>query len=108
MSEAGVLAYPVLLGAMYGVFRVGRDERWGVYEWLRLGALALLMGVVVAVQVHLAMAGYVRDPMTVASSLLSIAGVATLMGLYLWTQWQQRNPAPPPPAPDEEPTEPAA
>lgn len=90
MVEAGVLAYPVLLAAMYGVFRVGRDERWGVYEWLRLGALACLMGLVVAVQVKFAMLGYVRDPLSIAASLLSIAGVAMLLGLYIWQSWQSR------------------
>lgn len=90
MAEVGVLAYPVLVGAIYGVFRVGRDERWGVFEWLRLGALALLMGLVVAVQVKLAMLGLVRDPLTIAAALLSIGGVGTLMGLYIWQQWQER------------------
>ena len=90
MAEVGVLAYPILLGAMYGVFRVGRDERWGIFEWLRLATLALLMGLVVAIQVKLAMLGFVRDPLTIAASLLSIAGVATLLGLYIWQQWQER------------------
>lgn len=85
-----MLAYPVLLGAMYGVFRVGRDERWGIFEWLRLSTLALLMGLVIAIQVKLAMLGFVSDPLTIAAALLSIAGVATLLGLYIWQQWQER------------------
>lgn len=85
-----MLAYPVLIGAIYGVFRVGRDEQWGVFEWLRLAALAVLMGLVIAIQVKLAMLGLVSDPLTIAASLLSIGGVAALLGLYIWLQWQQR------------------
>ena len=95
MAEVGVLAYPVLLAAMYGVYRVGREERWGIFEWMRLATLALLMGLVVAIQVKLAMLGFVRDPLTIAASLLSIAGMATLIGLYIWGQWQARTAAGP-------------
>ena len=89
MAEVGVLAYPVLLAAMYGVVRVGREVRWGIFEWIRLGALAVLMGLVVAVQVKFAMLGFIRDPLTIAAALLSIAGVAALVALYLWQRWQR-------------------
>jgi hypothetical protein len=91
MSEAGVLAYPVVLAAMYGVFRVGRQERWGSFEWLRLGTLAILLGLLVAVQVKLVMLGVVREPFTVAAGAVSVVGMGFLVGLYLWEMWATRH-----------------
>ncbi|HVM45015.1 MAG TPA: hypothetical protein VM582_03680 [Candidatus Thermoplasmatota archaeon] len=92
-----MLAYPVLLAVMYVLVRMGRNERWGAYEWLRLGALAALMGLIIAVQVAFALAGYVRRPINVASAVVSVGGAATLMGIYLWGRWQERRPPPLPP-----------
>jgi len=88
------MTYPVILGIMYGVFRVGRDERWGVFEWLRLGTLATLTGLIVSVQVKLIMLGLVTDPVTLGASLLSLIGMGALVGLYLWEKWLPRAPQP--------------
>ena len=91
MAELGALAYPVILAAMYGVFRVGRGERWGLFEWMRLGALAALSGFVVSIQVKLAMIGAMTSPLAAASALLSLGGMGSLLGLYIWENWQMRS-----------------
>ena len=88
-----MLAYPVILAAMYGVCRLGRQERWGAFEWLRLGTLGLMMGLLVAVQVKLVMLGVVRDPWTMMSAVVSVAGMGCLVGLYLWEVWEARDDA---------------
>lgn len=95
MAEAGTFAYPVLIAVMIAVVYVGRGERWGAFEWMRLGALGILMGLVVAVQVSFAMLGFVQSPLTIAAGLVSLAGAATVVGAYLWHTWLARAPAPP-------------
>lgn len=91
MVELGALAYPVVLAAMYGVFCVGRGERWGAFEWMRLAALAGLAGFIVAIQVKLAMIGAMASPLAKASAAMSLGGVACLLGLYLWERWQRQH-----------------
>jgi len=88
MSEPGALAYPVVLMSMYGVARVGRAERWEALEWLRMGALAALFGTIVAVQVKLFMLGVAAQPIAFASAMVSLLGMAILIGLYVWERWQ--------------------
>ena len=90
MAEVGVLAYPVVLATMYGVYRVGRQERWGPFEWLRLGTLGILLGLVIAVQVKLVMLGVVREPFTLAAAIVSVFGMGLLVGLYIWDMWAKR------------------
>lgn len=85
------MMYPVVLAAMIGVFRIGRSERWGSLEWMRLGALSLLFGLVVAVQVKLAFLGLLWAPLPLVSALVSLVGVGLLVGLYLWERWQERR-----------------
>ena len=86
------MAYPIVLGTMYAVVRLGRDERWGSFEWLRFGTLAVLFGLVVAVQVKFVMLGIVSDAVTIAAAVVSVAGAAFLLGLYLWDRWLHQGP----------------
>lgn len=92
MAEVGVMAYPVVLATMYGVARLGRDERWGSLEWLRFGALALLFGLIVSVQVTLVMIGLVASWFAIVAAAISVAGSAFLLGLYLWDRWLHTGP----------------
>lgn len=79
-----LLAYPVLLAAMIGVLRVGRGEKSRVFEWVRLLTLATLVGMIVAIQVKLIVAGLVDSPFTLAAGSVSIAGVVLLVGLHVF------------------------
>lgn len=92
MAEVGVLAYPVVLATMVGVSRLGRDERWGRFEWLRFATLAMLFGLIVSVQVTMVMLGVVTSAIALTAALVSVAGAAFLLGLYLWDRWLQRAP----------------
>lgn len=88
MAEAGVLAYPVIMAAMIAVARIGRKEAWGELEWLRLGALAGLLGAATAVQVKLAMLGAMHSPVGFVAGFVSLAGMCAWCGLYLWQHWR--------------------
>lgn len=89
MAEPGALAYPVVLMSMYGVARVGRAQRWEALEWLRMGALATLFGMVIAVQVKLVALGLAARPIAMLSLVLSFAGMTVLLGLYLHERWRE-------------------
>lgn len=91
MAEVGVLAYPVILATMYGVYRIGRQQTWGGFEYMRLGTLAILLGLLIAVQVKLVMLGLVRGPFTLASALVSVFGMGLLVGLYIWDTWAKQR-----------------
>lgn len=86
MPAPEAFAYPLLLGAIYGVFRVGRARvmaRAGAFEWARLAALAILLGLVAAIQVRLAATGQLLSPYSLAAGVLSIAAVVGLLGLHV-------------------------
>lgn len=83
-----MLAYPVVMAAMYGVAKVGRRQHWEALEWLRMGALATLMGMIIAVQVKLVMLGLAREPVPLLSSVTSLLGMGAMVGLYMWERWQ--------------------
>ena len=93
MPAVEVLAYPALLGAIYGAFRVGRkrpisfDDR---FEWLRACSLALLLGVLVVVQVRLVLAGRLTSTIGLAAGSLGIAAGVSLVGLTVFEMWQAR------------------
>lgn len=88
MVEAGLLAYPFILGTMIALGRLGRDEAWGVFEWLRLGALAMLLGAAVAVQVRFLSLGMLDSTAALAAALVSLVGMCLWCGLYLQQHWR--------------------
>lgn len=82
-----VVAYPLLLAMIYGVYRVGRgsaglrtSER---FEWLRLATLAAMLGLVIALQTRFVAAGYIQTPFGMMGAVSSIAGVFGLVGINL-------------------------
>jgi len=82
-------AYPVLLAAIYGAYRVGRRKPLlgdDAFELARTCALAILLGVLVSVQVDLVLAGVVRSSTGVAAGILGIAGALALVGLQMY-EW---------------------
>jgi hypothetical protein len=82
-------AYPALLAAMYGAYRVGRKHSIGsddAFEAARVVVLALLLGVLVAVQVDLVLAGVVRSELGLVAGVIGIAGSLALVGLQL-VEW---------------------
>lgn len=87
-----ILAYPVLLAAIIGVLRVGRHETSRVFEWVRLMTLAALVGMIVAIQVQLIVAGLVDSPFTLAAGSISIAGVVCLVGLHIFERQSRSTP----------------
>lgn len=80
-----LLAYPLLLAAIYAIYRVGKDARRRSerFEWARLTALASLLGLVTALQVRFIAAGYVDSPFAMLGAILSIAGVFGLVGVNM-------------------------
>ena len=94
MVPAELLAYPTLLGAIYGAYRVGRakgrgrDER---FEFVRLLVLASLLGTLVAIQVRLAMVGLITSAWGITAGALGIAGTFALVGLQIVEWWEERE-----------------
>lgn len=86
--DAGLWAYPVLLATVYGVSRVGRHEPSVAFHWLRMGTMGALLGAILAIQVKLIVAGRVTEPVPLVAGSLSIAGVVTLVGLYIYDRSQ--------------------
>lgn len=94
LASGQLLAYPLLLMAIYGIYRVGkgRGARANVrFEWMRLGALATMLGLVMALQVRFVAAGYVTSPFGILGATLSIAGVFGLVGVNLLEIWDTRR-----------------
>lgn len=85
MPPVQVLAYPLLLAATYGIYRVGRARGGGrePLERARLVALAVVAGMVLAVQVRLAVSGQVQSAAALWAASLSIAAVIGLVGLNI-------------------------
>ena len=81
-----LLAYPLLLAAIYAIYRVGKRGGAGTsrpFEWARLAVLAVMLGLVMALQVRFVEAGFVRTPLAMLGAILSIAGVFGLVGVNL-------------------------
>lgn len=84
MVAAQLVAYPILLAAIYGVFRVGRAEgrfRQEAFEWVRVAVLGAFLGVVCALQVRLATGGWYAEPIALFGGAMAIAAVFGLIGL---------------------------
>lgn len=84
MSPA-LLAYPLLLLAIAGVYWVGRraERARGSFAWTRLVTLCTLFGLQAFVQVRLIMSGYLQSWPALAAASLSIAAVMGLVGLHV-------------------------
>lgn len=80
-----LVAYPLLLGSIYAIYRVGRARgvRPEGLEWARVVALAVLLGVVVALHVRYVGSGHLDSPLGLVGATLSIAAVFGLVGLNL-------------------------
>ena len=102
MATGALLAYPLLLGAVYGVFRVGRREgiaRRSRMEWLRLGVLSVFLVVITLLQIRFAVAGIMSTSWAVfvgVASLAAALGMVGIQGFEMIEAWEKR-PAPAPP-----------
>lgn len=95
MPPVQAFAFPLLLAATYGIYRVGRG-RHGDAEPLarvRLVLLAILAGIVVAIQVRLAVSGHVQSALALWVAALSIAAVIGLVGLNILDMMEAREAA---------------
>src|SRR5581483_11132125 len=102
MAAGAFLAYPLLLGAVYGVYRVGRREgmaRRHVLEWLRLCALSVFLVVITILQIRFAVAGIMSTSWAVfvgVASLASAMGMVGLQGFEMIEAWDRaRHPLAP-------------
>lgn len=94
LAPGPLVAYPLLLLAIYGIYRIGkhRGARTNArFEWMRLAALAMMLGLVMALQVRFVAAGYVTSPFGILGATLSIAGVFGLVGVNLLEIWDARR-----------------
>jgi hypothetical protein len=100
MLDPGLVAYPALLAAIYGAFRVGRRRPLppeGSFEWVRACSLAVLLGVLLAVQVRLIATGVVKTTPGIMAGSLGIAATVALVGLNIFEVFEarsERRPAP--------------
>lgn len=82
-----LVAYPLLLVSIFVMYRVGKRGRRRVpserFEWFRLAVLAVMLGLVIALQVRFVAAGYVQTPIAMLGATMSIAGVFGLVGVNL-------------------------
>lgn len=86
MPAPEAFVYPLLLAATVAIYRVGRppgERRTGLFEWTRLVTLAILLGVVTALQVRFAASGMLLTPLAIFGAALSIAAVLGLLGLHV-------------------------
>lgn len=83
MVEPEVLAYPAVMMSMYAVAHIGRKQRWEALEWVRMGALATLFGMVIAVQVKRVSLGVITHPIGLLSVVVGLGGMTVLLALYI-------------------------
>lgn len=83
MPAPELVAYPALLLAIYGLYRVGRRTvpRMDGFEWARACSLAILVGVLVVVEIHLVRVGSIASTIRLFAAALGVAGCAALVGL---------------------------
>jgi uncharacterized membrane protein len=100
MATGALLAYPLLLGAVYGVFRVGRREgiaRRSRMEWLRLGILSVFLVVITLLQIRFAVAGIMSSSWAVfvgVASLAAALGMVGIQGFEMIEAWEKKRPEP--------------
>jgi hypothetical protein len=101
MAASALLAYPLLLGAVYGVFRIGRRQgiaRRSRMEWLRLGVLSVFLVVITILQIRFAMAGVMSTSWAVfvgVASLASALGMVGIQGFEMIEAWDAPREAAP-------------
>jgi hypothetical protein len=90
------LAYPALMAAIYGAYRVGKSRAAmdPTFERMRVAVLALLLGVLILVQWKLFAAGIVRSFWGVAMGTIGIACTLALVAIHL-LEIQERKSARP-------------
>jgi hypothetical protein len=77
-------AYPALVLAIYGAYRVGRSGAPdAAFERARLLALGFMMALLLAVHWRLVEAGVARSPPAFAAALASLLAAAGLVGLHV-------------------------
>ena len=84
MAATPLLAYPLLLAAAYGAFRVGRREglaRHSWMEWARLAFLSLFLVVITVLQIRFAAAGVMSNSWAVFVGVASLAAALGMVGL---------------------------
>lgn len=82
MVEAELVAYPLLLAASYGVYRLGRRHPGRVisaFDLTRVGFQAAILGLVAAVSIRLVAAGALPMPYGPLAPALSLPGIAGLI-----------------------------
>lgn len=97
MPPLQALAYPLLLAAVYGLYRVGRGQSLrspGAFEVVRIVVLVTALVLVAALQVRFVSAGQLSSPVALGAGVLSLAAVAGLVGLHVFelTQARRRRP----------------
>lgn len=77
-------AYPLLLAATYGVYRLGRQReprRVGAFEWARLATLTASLTMVTLLHIHMARVGLLDAPWATFAASLGIVALLGLVGL---------------------------
>lgn len=82
MLPLEAVSFLLLLGGTCGAYAAGRGAA-GRFQWLRRGALVVLAGGLIAVQVHLILTGFVASPVGYAAGAVALSGVFSLMGIDL-------------------------
>lgn len=84
MPPAEAFAYPLLLAATYGVYRLGRHRvatRVGAFEWARLATLTASLTTVTLLHVHLARIGLLHAPWATLAAMLGVLALFGLVGM---------------------------
>jgi hypothetical protein len=94
VSVLEFVAYPALLAAFYGAYRVGkrRDVTMGAtFEVIRAAVLAMMLGVLIAVQARLILGGVVQSMTGLIAGMLGIGGTFALLGLHIFEFFERRG-----------------
>lgn len=94
VESVATFAYPALLAAFYGAYRVGkrRETIMGAgFEWVRVCVLAIMLGLLVGVQSRLILSGIVQTTLGLSAGILSIAAAVALLGLHIIEFYERRG-----------------
>ena len=84
MDGASLLAYPILLGSVYGAFKIGRRagiarRHW--MEWARLVFLSGFLVLITVLQIRFAASGLMENTWAVFVGVSSLAAGLGMLGL---------------------------